>query len=193
VAAARHRFTTQEYRRMALAGILSEDSPVELIDGEIVEMSPVGSQHVALVNRLDDLLHERLPRTSFIVQVQSPVILDDHYEPEPDIAVLRYRADYYAQALAGPADVLLLVEVADSSLPFDLDVKLPIYACAGIPEVWIVDLDGGRIERYSSPTADGYGQNASAGHGATLASATLPTLMIQVDEALGPPASAPAA
>ena len=188
MAPVRHRFTIEEYRRMAAAGVLSEDSPVELIDGEILEMSPVGSRHVACVNRLDDLLHERLPRSSVIVQVQSPVVLGEHYEPEPDIAVLRFRADYYAGALARPTDVFLLIEVSDSSLPFDQDVKLPVYARAGIPEVWIVDLDGGSIDRHTGPTPDGYTQSVSAGHGATLAAATLPLLVIQVDEALGPPA-----
>ncbi|MGI8550797.1 MAG: Uma2 family endonuclease [Dehalococcoidia bacterium] len=187
IAPARYRFTIDDYHRMEDAGVLSDDRPVELIDGEIIAMSPVGSRHVACVNRLDDLLHERLPSRSVINQVQSPVVLGEHYEPKPDIAVLRFRADYYAEALPRPADVLLLIEVADSSLAFDQEVKLPIYARAGILEVWIADLDGGRIERYTSPTHEGYAQKDSAGHGATLAAATLPALVIRVDEALGAP------
>jgi Uma2 family endonuclease len=185
VAPARYRFTVDAYHRMGDAGVLTEDTPVELIDGDIIAMSPVGSRHVACVNRLDDLFHERLPRNSVIVQVQSPVVLGEHYEPEPDVAVLRFRADYYAEALARPADVLLLVEVADSSLPFDQEVKLPVYARAGIPEVWIADLDGGTIERYTDPTNEGYARSESAGHGTSLAAATLPALVIRVDEALG--------
>jgi len=184
VAPARHRFTAKDYHRMVAACILSEEARVELIDGEVVEMSPVGSRHVACVNRLDDLLHERLPRGSAIVQVQSPVALGEHSEPEPDITVLRYRADYYADALSGPADVLLLIEVADSSLAIDRRVKLPLYARAGIPEVWIVDLDAGLIERHTGPTNDAYTRSERRGHGATLA-ATLVELTIQVDEALG--------
>jgi Uma2 family endonuclease len=183
--ATRYGFSSEQYHRMACVGIFTEDTRVELIDGDIIEMSPVGSLHVACVNRLDDLLHDRLARRSAIVQVQSPVTLDERYEPEPDVTVLRYRPDYYARALPTAADVLLLIEVADSSLPFDQGTKLPLYARAGIPEVWIVDLDSAVIERHAEPTGDTYVQTDRTGPGSTVSSTTVPAIALQVNEVLG--------
>ena len=114
--AAHRRFTVDDYHKMAEAGILDEDERVELIDGEIVEMSPVGNRHVAAVNRTHDVLLRRLPVGSAIISTQNPVRLDEHSEPQPDVAVLRFQADYYSGALPTPEDVLLVIEVSDSSL-----------------------------------------------------------------------------
>ncbi|MGI8915189.1 MAG: Uma2 family endonuclease [Chloroflexota bacterium] len=183
--ATRYRFTLAEYHRMGESGVLPRGKRVELIDGEVVEMSAVGSKHVGCVNRLDALLHEQLGRRAAIVQVQSPVVLAEHHEPEPDVTVLRFRPDYYSDALAEPSDVLLLIEVADSSLAFDQGVKLPLYARAGIPEVWIVDLESAMIERNTGPLGDVYTLTERIGRGGVISCSTLPAITVQADEVLG--------
>src|SRR5690349_16050805 len=114
--ASHRRFTVDDYHKMADVGILDEDERVELIDGEIVEMSPVGSRHVAGINRAHDALLRRLSIGSAIVSTQNPIRLNEHSEPQPDLAVLQYRADYYVGALPKPEDVVLVIEVSDSSL-----------------------------------------------------------------------------
>ncbi|HEV7215266.1 MAG TPA: Uma2 family endonuclease [Chloroflexota bacterium] len=183
--ATRYRFTVAEYHRMEAAAVLPRGKRVELIDGEVLEMSAVGSRHVGCVNRLEALLHERLGRRAAIVQVQSPVALAEHHEPEPDVTVLRFRADYYSDALAEPGDVLLIIEVADSSLAFDQGVKLPLYAQAGIPEVWIVDLEGAMIERNTGPLGDVYALTERIGRGGVITCSTLPAITVEADEVLG--------
>jgi Uma2 family endonuclease len=150
---ARRHFKINEYYRMTEAGILAEGDRVELIDGEIVEMSPIKSRHAACVDRLNKLLN-RLVAQDAIVSVQNPIVLDDYSEPQPDISLLRPRADFYAQGHPRPADVLLVVEVADSSTQFDREIKLPLYAEAMLPEVWLINLPDETVERYSQP-ADG--------------------------------------
>jgi Uma2 family endonuclease len=186
--ATRYRFTVAEYHRMGETGVLPRGKRVELIDGEVVEMSAIGSRHVACANRLDALFHRRLAQDEGIVQMQSPVVLAEHHEPEPDVTVLRYRTDYYSDALAEPGDVLLLIEVADSSLEFDQNVKLPLYARAGIPEVWIVDLEGAMIERSIGPRGDGYASTESFGRGGVITCSMLPAITVNVEEVLGPAA-----
>jgi len=120
----RHRFTVEEYHRMGQAGILSEDDRVELIEGEIVEMAPVGSRHAACVKRLNALLSRRAGGRA-LVSVQDPIRLGEHSEPQPDLALLKPREDFYAAAHPGPEDVLLVIEVAETSLEYDREVKLP--------------------------------------------------------------------
>jgi Uma2 family endonuclease len=130
----RRRFTVDEYRRMGEVGILDEDERVELIEGEIVEMSPIGRRHAGIVNRLNDLFTFRL-RGRAIVAVQNPISLGSKYsEPQPDLTLLRPRADFYADSRPEPPDVLLVVEVMDTSVERDRQVKLPLYARAGVPE-----------------------------------------------------------
>jgi Uma2 family endonuclease len=156
VAATRRRFTRAEYHRMAEAGILGEDDRVELIRGEIVEMSPIGSRHVAFVMNLTKLLIVRLGDRA-MVSVQGPVALTYDTEPEPDLVVLRPRASVPYKALEPWADdTVLLIEVADSSLAYDRTTKLRLYAEAGIPEYWIVDCAAEAVEVYRGPTAEGY-------------------------------------
>jgi hypothetical protein len=152
---ARYRFSVDEYYRLAEAGILNEDSRVELIEGEIVMMTAIGSRPAACVSGIHHLLFEVLG-SQVVVRGQCPVRLDDYNEPEPDICLARPRADRYSGAHPGPADVLLLIEVADSSLGYDRDVKLPLYARSGIAAVWILDLGRGRLQAYGGPSADGY-------------------------------------
>ena len=136
----RRRFTVDEYHRMGQVGILGEDDRVELLEGEIVEMAPIGSRHQATVDRLTRLFSGRMA-DAVLVRVQGPVRLAEDSEPQPDVTLLRLRDDFYATAHPGPEDVILLVEVSDSSIEYDREVKLPHYARQVIPEVWIVDLD----------------------------------------------------
>lgn len=177
-------FTTNEYHQMAAAGILSEDDRVELLAGEIVEMTPISSQHVACVNRLTHLFTGRLgPRA--IVSVQNPLHLDDYSEPQPDLALLRPRADFYADRHPQAQDVLLLVEVAHTSAAMDRTVKLPLYARAGVPEVWLVDLAGGQVEVYREPQAEGYQAVAAYSRGQELAPLAFPEVTVAVAAVLG--------
>ncbi len=151
----RHRWTVADYHKMGETGVLARDARVELVEGEIIEMAPIGSGHAGRVKRLNDLLSSRLHGKA-IVSVQDPVVLGDRSELQPDIAVLRWRADYYASAHPQPADVLLVIEVADTTVRYDREVKIPLYARHGIPEAWLLDLPGRRLEVYRSPHSGGY-------------------------------------
>jgi Uma2 family endonuclease len=180
----RRRFTVDEYERMSAAGILLEDERVELIDGEIVEMSPTGAPPAACVKRLNRLLG-RLAGDDALIGVQDPVRLGRYSQPQPDIAVLQPRAGAYATAHPTPADIFLLIEVADAALAYDRGVKLPLYARAELPEVWLVDLAGERIERHTEPRDGAYRRVDVATRGETLVSAALPALIVPVDAILG--------
>ena len=153
----RHRWTVAEYHRMGEVGLLNEDSRVELIDGEIVEMAPIGSSHGGNVNRFIRLF-SKIVGDKAIVSAQNPVVLGGYSEPEPDIALLRWRADDYVQSHPHPEDVLLLIEVSDSTLRYDRDVKIPLYAKNGIPEVWLLDIPNRQLEIYREPTNGEYQQ-----------------------------------
>ena len=146
----RHRFTVADFHRLGEIGILNEDERLELINGEIFDMPPIGSPHGGRVNQLNRLLTKAVDESA-IVSVQNPVILDDHSEPEPDLALLRPRADFYTDSHPRVPDVLLLIEVADSTLQTDRDIKVPLYARHGIPEVWIVAIPERRIRRFAHP------------------------------------------
>lgn len=147
----RRLFTVDDYYRMAQAGVFAEDERVELIEGEIIEMSPAGSRHAGGINGIATLLNERKESLPLIISVQNPVRLDDGTEPQPDIAVLRLREDYYTKSHPTPADVLLVIEVADSSLVMDLGMKAKSYARAGIPEYWVFDLVQNQIVFHAQP------------------------------------------
>jgi Uma2 family endonuclease len=180
----RRLFTADEYHRIAEAGVLGEDDRVELVDGEIVEMTPIGSPHAACVDRLTFLLQQAVAGRG-IVRVQGPIRLDAHSEPQPDISILRPRADFYASAHPTPTDVLLVVEVADSSLRYDRDVKVPLYARTGIAETWLVDLSNERVEIFSQPGPHGYQASRQARRGERIASHVLQDITLRVDEILG--------
>ena len=184
IAARRRPFTVGEYYRMAEADILTEEDRVELVAGQIVAMSPIGSRHAACVDRLNGLLH-RQPEQAFIVRVQSPIALDAYSEPEPDLVLLRPRADFYAEAHPSAADVLLAVEVADTSVDYDREVKLPLYAQAGLPEVWLIDLQRDHIEVYARPQGGAYQQRVEVTADATLTSPTIPQLALAAADLLG--------
>ena len=149
------KFTVYDFHRMGEAGIFSEDDRVELLEGEIIERAPRGSRHAACVSRLNRILILQLGPTA-IVSVQNPIRLNDRSEPQPDIALLKPRPDFYAEAHPKPDHILLVIEVADTSVDFDQGTKLPLYAKAGIPEVWIVALTQRSVEIYRQPDAQGY-------------------------------------
>ena len=180
----RRRFTVDEYHRMGQAGILGEDDRLELLEGEIVEMAPIGSRHQATVDRLTRLFSGRVADV-VLVRVQGPVRLADDSEPQPDVTLLRLRDDFYGTAHPGPEDVLLLVEVSDTSAEYDREVKLPLYARHGIPEVWLVGLETGVVEVYRRPTAQGYQEFSRAGRGQALSAVAFTRLELTVDEVLG--------
>lgn len=169
---------------MAGAGLFAEDDRVELIEGEVVEMAPIGSRHAACVNRLNEHFVERL-RGQATVAPQNPVSLGELSEPQPDVAVLARRDDWYAGAHPGPADVLLLVEVADTTAAWDRQHKVPLYAAAGIPELWLVDLPAGVVEAYRAPEAGAYRDITRYGAGDELAPARFPDSGIPVAELFG--------
>jgi Uma2 family endonuclease len=184
VQGARLKFTTEQYHLMAHAGILGEDDRVELIEGEIVQMAPIGSRHQACVNRLNALF-SRGAADRAVVEVQGPINLPGHSEPEPDVALLRRRADYYAEAHPGPNDILLLVEVSDTSADYDRQVKAPLYARHGVLELWLVDLETGVVEVYRRPTARGYQEVLQHGRGQRLSPEAFPDLDLAVEDILG--------
>ena len=182
--AQRLQFTTTDYHRMVDAGILAEDDHVELIEGEILRMAPVGSRHAAHVKRLNRLLTSALGESA-IVAVQDPIHVSDLSEPEPDLAILRPREDFYEQAHPGPDDIFWLIEVSDSSLQLDREVKLPLYARHGIAEVWVVNLPDELIEVYQRPSGAAYRETLERRRGDSLSPTAFPDLLLAVDGILG--------
>lgn len=178
------RFTVDDFYKMSEAGILSQDDRVELIEGEIVEMTPIGSRHAAVVNRLNRLLR-LLPSDRFLISVQNPIRLDLYCEPQPDVAVLQYREDHYAAGHPGPGDVVLLIEISESSQAYDRQVKIPLYAQSAIPEVWLVDLEAETITTYADPARGSYQKLQQFKQGDTV---TSQGVALKVDDILGPPA-----
>lgn len=147
---AKKLITVDEYMRMGEAGILSPNDHVELIDGEIFEMSPVGSKHASVVKKLAKLLNDQWS-DKVIISIQDPIVLDKQNQPEPDLAVLNFKEDFYENGHPSAADVLLAIEVADTTIKYDKEIKLPLYARHLIPEVWVINLQENCIEVYESP------------------------------------------
>ena len=182
---ARRMFTIDDYFRMAEAGILVEDDRVELIRGEIVEMAPIGSRHAATVDRLNRLL-SRLVGDDAIVRVRNPLRLESQESsPQPDISLLEPRADYYANQHPTAADTLLVIEVADSSADIDRQVKAPLYAEAGVRELWIVVLSEEVVETYRDPAGGRYTAIQSFRRGDQLSPQALPGVTLTVEQILG--------
>jgi Uma2 family endonuclease len=181
VAWRRRRFSVAEYERMGEVGILGEDDRVELIRGEILELAPIGHRHAAFVNNLTQLLVTRLGGEA-IVSVQNPVVVADDSLPQPDLVLLRRRQVPYKDARPTAADVLLLIEVADSSLAYDRTVKLRLYADAGVPEYWVVDAAGEAVERHRGPTAGGYAEVTRVTGDATISLAAFPEVTLSLRE-----------
>ena len=184
VAIPRHRFTVEDFARLGEAGIFTEDDRVELIDGEIRDMTPIGQPHAWIVNRLARRLFTRLADRTY-VSVQNPLRLDGHTEPQPDLVVARGGEDDYADRHLEAGDVLLVIEVADSSLRYDRAEKMPRYGRSGIPEAWLVDVTGGAVTVYTTAVAGGYASEQVFRPGAEIASATAAGLRVTVDEIIG--------
>jgi Uma2 family endonuclease len=178
-----YRFTVRDYFRMGEVGILDEDDRVELLEGEIVETSPIGNVHAAVVSRLTALFVPAATERA-VVRVQDPAILNDFSAPQPDIAVVAYRADFYVGAHPRPGDVLLIVEVADSSIRTDLGLKARLYASAGVAEYWVVDLARRRIVVHAQPEGDRYASVQRFTGTDTVATAAFPGEHWAVDEIL---------
>jgi Uma2 family endonuclease len=177
-------FTVDKYEKMIEAGILGEDDHVELIRGEIVKMTPIGLRHAACVARLVKLFEKKVGDVA-LVWPQNPVLVGGHSMPEPDVTLLKPAADFYTSARPTAQDVLLLVEVADSSVARDKAMKVPLYAEAGVEELWIVNLVKNVIEVYSDPIGNTYRQVRRARRGDTLPLLDQPGISVTVSEVLG--------
>ena len=180
----RKLFSIAEYHKMIEAGVFHEDDRLELLGGEIVSMSPIGSRHAACVKRLNKLFMKLL-RERAVVGVQDPVEISDESEPQPDITLLKPRTDFYSAAHPKPDDIHLLVEVADTTVNYDRRVKLPFYARAGISEVWLVDLEAQQIEVYRQPSAQGYRQTQTVERGQSLRVQVFADVELKAEEILG--------
>jgi len=155
VVAERKRFTVDEYHKLAQAGVLGEDDRIELIEGDLIQMPPIGSVHAGLVARLDRAFQVHVPQ-GVIVWAQNPLTFPPASEPQPDLTLLRPRSDDYLNSLPTASDVLLVIEVSDATLAYDRDVKIPLYAKQRIAECWLLDVNARRLEMYRDPGDDGY-------------------------------------
>ncbi len=180
----RWHFNVDQYYRLAEAGVLQPDDRVELIEGEIIRMPPIGSPHASRVKRISYILHDVFEER-VIVSVQDPVRLNDFSEPVPDVALLKPRGDFYAARHPAPEDVLLIVEVSDSTILTDRNVKVPLYARAGIPEVWLANLPKQVVEVYSEPAEGKYQKAVTFNLGEVLISPTVADLSLRVEEIMG--------
>ena len=176
--------TVEEYHLMGKAGILSEGDRVELIEGELIQMAAIGTRHASYVRRFIGLFSE-IPSNRAFLDVQNPIHLSERTEPQPDVVLLQPRADYYSTAHPVPSEVLLLVEVADSTVDYDRDVKVLIYARSLIPQVWLVDIEAQCLEVYRQPTPNGYSLIQKFWRGQQVASLAFPDLEVNIDFVLG--------
>ena len=180
----RHAITAEEYLRMGEAGVFSPEARLELIEGEIIEMAPVGSPHAGAVNVLNRLFVQ-LAGDRAIVSVQNPLVLGNRSVPQPDLALLRSRADNYSRTHPAASDVLLVVEVADPTLAFDTGTKVPLYARQGVPEVWVIDVRERAVRVYRDPGANGYKTQFRAAGNDNLAALAMPELTVTSAELFG--------
>jgi Uma2 family endonuclease len=179
----RHRFTVADYHHLLETGCLTEDSRVELLDGEIIKLAPIGPRHAACVDKLDEFLKNKLKKLA-IVRVQNPILLNDYSEPEPDLSLLKRRPDYYVHGHPTPDDILVAIEVADTTADSDRAYKIPAYARAGLPEVWLIDLYNDRVEIYTRPASGLYQEVRIILRGQRLVSTSLPNLKLKADDIL---------
>jgi len=178
------RLTADNFQQMAATGIFKPDERLELVDGEIVQMAPIGGPHAAAVRRLNGIF-SRSAATRAIVAVQDPIRLSERIELYPDLALLRPRDDFYGDRHPGPDDVMLVIEVSDATLRYDRRVKLPLYAAAGIPEYWIFDVAGRQAFVFRDPAEGAYRVAETPGLDDPIASALLPDLRLTPREAMG--------
>ena len=179
------KFTVEEYYRMAEVGILLPDERVELVNGEIILMPPIGSRHGSGVDRFNHYFPQD-SRQRIIVRSQGAIHINQDSEPEPDITLLRFREDLYADSQPRPADILLVMEVSDSTLSFDRGPKLEMYARAGIPETWIMNLPEDRIEVFTEPGPEGYARHAIYRRGDRISPTSAADVEFAVEDLLPP-------
>lgn len=180
----RKKFTVGQYHQMIETGILTDRDRVELLQGEIISMSPVGRQHAACVDRLNELFVLALASRA-IVRVQSPICLSNDSEPQPDITILQRRPDFYRESHPQAQDILALLEVSDTTVEFDRTVKVPLYAADNISEVWVVDLNAEAVHVYHGPSPTGYQQVQTLHRGKSLAFQASADVQFTVDQLLG--------
>ncbi len=179
-----HRFTVGEYYRMSEIGVLASDARVELIEGEVIDMTPIGSMHCGTVDWMTAVFHKTVSSRA-VVRTQGVVALSGFSEPQPDILLVQKRADFYRKAHPGAPETLLIVEVSDSSLRKDLMVKIPLFAHFGVPEVWIVDLLNERLHFYRSPRDGGYADVSFTAKPGLIALSALPDVAVDMSELFG--------
>ncbi len=178
------KFTVKDYHKMAESGIIHPDERLELIDGEIFKMSPIGRRHAGYVNLLSRFFLELFSLNQAVIQIQNPIILNDLSEPEPDVSLLKPRQDQYFSGLPQATDVYLLVEVAESSLESDRSEKLPRYAAAAIPEVWLINALTHQLECYRHPENGRYREYQTLERGDSLKLVSFPDVLINLDSIL---------
>ncbi|HXG85252.1 MAG TPA: Uma2 family endonuclease [Pyrinomonadaceae bacterium] len=178
------RFSVEEFYKMTEAGILPEESGWEVIDGYLLDKMTIGSKHASIVKRLNRIL-TNLVANQAVISIQDPVHIDEYNEPEPDIALLEPREDFYAAGHPSPPDVLLLIEVSDSTVEYDREIKKTLYAEAGIPEFWLVNLKNETIEVYTQPKNGSYYSARILEAGETIDSKSIENLTLSVAEILG--------
>jgi Uma2 family endonuclease len=177
-------FTVDEYYRMGEAGIFDPEARLELIEGEIIEMSPPGIRHMSCVNRANALFAARLPGQA-MVSVQNPLRLSRYTEPQPDIVLAKPRKNFYSDKRVSWEDSLLVVEISDSTLSYDRNRKVPLYAAAGVPELWIENLRNDVLIVFRNPAGKEYSTSLSLGRGESLSVIAFPDITFTVDELLG--------
>jgi Uma2 family endonuclease len=180
----KNHFTVSEYERMGETGMLPPDARVELIEGEIIEISPIGSRHAACVDLITEVFNEQLSGRA-IVRGQNPIVLDDFSEPQPDVSVLKFRRDRYRSAHPHPNDIMLVIEVAETTVHYDRHVKVPLYARAGIPEALLFNLPDDRLEYFAKPEAGIYQVHRVLNRGEQFESTNVPGLTLDVEMILG--------
>jgi Uma2 family endonuclease len=180
----RRQFTLAEYHQMIATGVLPAGDRVELIDGDVLEMAAIGSKHAAQVNRLNRIF-SAFVGDDLLLSIQNPLELGPRSEPQPDLVLLRWRADYYASSHPQPEDVYLVIEVAESTVDFDRNVKAVLYAQSGIGEYWLINLVTDAIEVYRQPTPDGYQTSTTQQRGSTITLAARSEITVTVDQLLG--------
>ena len=179
----RRKFTVEQFHKMAESGILNEDDRVELILGEIIEMAAIGIKHAACRRRLNSFLHQKLGN-KVIISIQNSVVLNEFSELQPDVALLKPREDFYASAHPQPKDVFLIIEVADTTIKYDREVKIPLYAQEGVVEVWLIDINLECVEVFREPVNGSYQKVENFGRGDLVIQA-FENVNIDVDEILG--------
>lgn len=184
VSITRKLFTVDDYHRMADAGVFEPEERVELIEGEIIKMSPIGHKHMVAVNRATDSLTGALRRKA-IVSIQNPLRLNNYNEPQPDIVVFKWRPDFYAAKPYTLEDALLVLEMSDATVAYDTKVKVPLYAKTGVPEVWIVNLRSNAILGFRDPSGNTYKTHSTFRSGHTIAALAFPDVVFPVEDFLG--------